>query len=141
MDEEGILNTNDLYFLQNLCINEALMDYYHTLEDGMTSLFAQSKIAKGKFKIDGGSKATCGIILLGELIPEVGNILIAIGECAEGVKEDKIRQKLIRMSAMIKDDFKNSIAKDISGSLTVKRRSYITNLTFQDLKADFKNFD
>ena len=42
---------------------------------------------------------------------------------------------------MIKDDFKNSIAKDIAGSLTVKRRSYITKLTFQDLKAEFKNYD
>ena len=44
------LNDNELYFLENLSLNEALIEYFHCMQEGLCCLFTQSKVLDGKYK-------------------------------------------------------------------------------------------
>ena len=59
-------------YLSHLSRNEALLEYYQTINEGLCSLFIQAKISDGNFKIDGGTAQTTALSTVGELIPEVG---------------------------------------------------------------------
>ena len=138
---EDYLNDNELYFLQNLSENEALLEYYHHIQEGLCSLFIQSKIVDGKFKVDGSTNTTTALQLAGELIPEVGGVMVTLGAIMEIHNEKDIKVKLQRINQMIRDDQKNLIAKYIAAKLTIKRRTYIGNLTQNDIKASVNNFE
>ena len=83
LSTDGYLSDNELFYLQNLNKNEALIGYYQSLQEGLCSLFIQAKIANGKFKIDGGTTATTALAFAGEIIPEVGAVLGYIGQIIE----------------------------------------------------------
>ena len=55
--------------------------------------------------------------------------------------EKAIKTKLQKINQLIRDDQKNLIAKYIAAKLTIKRRTYITNLTPTDIKASVTNFE
>lgn len=38
-EEDEFLNDNELFFMQNLNRNEALLEYYHYIQEGLCSLF------------------------------------------------------------------------------------------------------
>jgi hypothetical protein len=71
--------------------------------------------------------------LAGDIIPEVGSILVKIGSAIEIKNERAIRQKLYKISQLIRDDQKNLIARYIAAKLTIKRRTYLTNLTMKEV--------
>jgi hypothetical protein len=73
--------------LSHLKDNEALLGYYTTILEGLNSLFIQAKIADGKFKIDGATNASDALKLAGEIIPEVGGILVKVSEILELAEE------------------------------------------------------
>ena len=75
--------------------NEVLSDYYFTVQEGLNSIFTQAKITYGhRFKIDGSTAVTSGLQFAGELIPEVGGILKAVGAAMEWKNEKDIEKKL-----------------------------------------------
>ena len=92
------LNDNELNFLQHLAKNEALLEYFHQLQEGLCSLFTQSKIANGKFKIDGSTKGTTALQAAGELIPAVGDIMKGAAKGMNFMNEREIRTKLSKIS-------------------------------------------
>ena len=92
-------------------------------------MFIQSKIVDGKFKIDGSNEVTNTLTIAGEIIPEVGSVLTQIAAIMEYKNELVIKEKLSKISVMIRDDMKNLVAKYIASKLVIKRRTYLTNLT------------
>lgn len=88
------MNDNELLFLQHLQTNEALLEYYHHVQEGLCSLFIQSKIVDGKFKVDGSTNTTTALQLAGELIPEVGGVMVTLGAVMEISNEKEIKTKL-----------------------------------------------
>lgn len=107
----------------------------------MCSLFIQSKIVDGKFKIDGSNEATNALTIAGEIIPEVGSVLTQIAQVMEYKNELVIKEKLSKISVMIRDDMKNLVAKYIASKLVIKRRAYLTNLTSEDIRCSVTNYD
>ena len=83
----------------------------------------------GKFKIDGSNDTTNTLTIAGEIIPEVGSVLTQIAMVLEYKNELVIKEKLSKISVMIRDDMKNLVAKYIASKLVIKRRTYLTNLT------------
>lgn len=64
------------HYLKNLQRNEALLEYYHTIQESLNSLFTQAKISTGDtFKIDSETDASKALILASEFIPAVGRIV------------------------------------------------------------------
>ena len=61
LSPENFMTNNQLYFLSNLHRNEGLMEYYHHLQEGLCSLFIQSKISDGKYKISAGNKMSSAL--------------------------------------------------------------------------------
>ena len=114
--------------MQNLSKNEALLEYYHHLCEGLVSLFIQSKVVTGRFKIDGSTPCSSAMQIAGESIPEVGGILSGIGSMLELKNERAITNKLCKINQLIRDDQKNLVAKYVASKLTIKRRSYISSL-------------
>jgi hypothetical protein len=91
--------------------------------------------------VDGQTKTTSALTLAGELIPEVGSILVSLSSAIELNNEREIKLKLQKINQLIRDDQKNLIAKYIAAKLTIKRRSYIANLSMTDIKASVNNFE
>jgi len=81
------ISDNELTYLAQLKDNEALLVYYSAIKEGLSSLFIQAKISDGKYKIDGGSNSSDALKLAGEIIPEVGGILVKVSEIMELVEE------------------------------------------------------
>ena len=79
--------------------------------------------------------------MAGEIIPEVGSIISGIGSALEWKNEREIKAKLQRISSLIHDDHKNLIAKYIASKLTIKRRTYLTHLTLEEIKRNVNSFD
>ena len=75
LNKDHFLSDIELYYLQNLSNNEALLEYYHQVQEGLCSIFIQSKIVDGKFKIDGSTDSTNALTIAGEILPEVGSVL------------------------------------------------------------------
>ena len=61
-------------------------------------MFMQSKIANGKFKIDGSSKATSALHFAGEIIPAVGDIMQTTAKGIDFINEREIRTRLSKIS-------------------------------------------
>ena len=68
-EQEDYLSEFDLEFLKNLSRNEALLEYYHHICEGLVCIFTQSKIITGKFEVDGSTNASKALELAGECIP------------------------------------------------------------------------
>lgn len=83
LNGDEFLTDEELYFLQHLSNNEALLEYYHYIQEGLCSIFIQAKIVDGKFKIDGASDASTALSIAGEIIPEVGGVLTKIAAVME----------------------------------------------------------
>jgi hypothetical protein len=95
------------------------LEYYHHVQEGLVSLFIQSKIITGKFKIDGKTQESSALALAGEAIPEVGCVLTTLATVMEVKNTQEIKRKLQKISELIRDDQKNIIAKYISAKLTI----------------------
>ena len=52
-----------------------------------------------------------------------------------------IKEKLSKISVMIRDDMKNLVAKYIASKLVIKRRSYLTNLTSEDIQCSVTSYE
>lgn len=141
LTSEEFLSDNELYFLQHLSNNEALLEYYHYIQEGLCSIFIQAKIVDSKFKIDGASDASNALSLAGEIIPEVGGVLTKIAAVMEFRNEQVIKEKLTKMSLLIRDDMKNLIAKYIASKLVIKRRTFLTGLTMDHIKQSISSFE
>ena len=141
LNKEHFLSDVELYYLQHLSNNEALLEYYHQVQEGLCSLFIQSKIVDGKFKIDGSNEVTNTLTIAGEIIPEVGSVLTQIAAVMEYKNELVIKEKLSKISVMIRDDMKNLVAKYIASKLVIKRRTYLTNLTQEDIRCSVTDYD
>ena len=74
------------------------------------------------------------LAIAGEIIPEVGGVLTKISAIMEFANECVIRDKLSKISLLIRDDMKNLIAKYIASKLVIKRRTFLTNLSLDDIK-------
>jgi hypothetical protein len=72
-----------LAYLAKLNDNEALLEYYTTMKEGLISLFIQAKISGGNYKIDGATTSSDTLKLAGEIIPEVGSVLVKVSELME----------------------------------------------------------
>jgi len=59
----------------------------------------------------------------------VGWIISGIGKSLEFKNEKDIKDKLNKISQLIRDDQKNLIARYIASKLTIKRRTYLTKIT------------
>ena len=94
LSSDEFLSDNELYFLQHLSSNEALLEYYHYVQEGLCSIFIQAKIVDGKFKIDGASNCSTALTIAGEIIPEVGGVLTKIATVMEYANERVIKEKL-----------------------------------------------
>lgn len=126
--------------MQNLSKNEALLEYYHYINEGLCSLFIQSKVAGGRFKIEADTNVSSALKLAGEIIPEVGSILSHIGTALELKNEKEIKKKFHKISLLIRDDQRSLIAQYIATKLTIKRRTYLTKLTMQEVKTTVPQF-
>ena len=113
------LDDYELHFLQHLSRNQALLEYHNRVQEGLCSLFIQSKLAESKFKIDGATAATTTLQVAGEFIPEVGTILSKIATFIEYKNEKDIQARLKKISQLIVDEKKNIIAKYIASKLTI----------------------
>jgi hypothetical protein len=118
-----------------------LLEYYHYIQEGLCSIFIQAKIVDGKFKIDGASDCSTALAIAGEIIPEVGGVLTKIATVMEYANERVIKEKLSKISLLIRDDMKNLIAKYIASKLVIKRRTYLTALTMDHIKQTTACFD
>ena len=141
LSSQEFLSDNELYFLQHLSTNEALLEYYHSIQEGLVSIFIQSKIVDGKFKIDGATDCSTALAIAGEIIPEVGGVLTRIASVMEYANECVIKDKLSKISLLIRDDMKNLIAKYIASKLVIKRRTYLTSLTIDHIKQTTSCYD
>lgn len=65
----------------------------------------------------------------------------SVGAAIELKNEYEIKQKLLKISQIIRDDQKNLIAKYISSKLVIKRRTYLTNLTVTELRSTVTSFE
>lgn len=135
------LSDNELHFLQKLANNEALLEYFHYLQEGLVSLFIRAKISDGTYKIDGETPAVVALSLAGDIIPEVGNIFKGIGALIEWKNEKEIQGRLKKISQLVRDDQKNLVSEYISSKLLVKRRTYLANLTRSDIEAAVTNVE
>jgi hypothetical protein len=122
-------------------MNEALLEYYHHLQEGLVSVFIQSKIVTGKYKIDCSTPLSSVLKLAGEAIPEVGGVLSGLGSALEFKNERDIKAKLLKINHLIRDDKKNLIAKYIAAKITIKRRNYIAGLTEQEIRSSVNSFE
>ena len=114
--------------------NEALLEYYSTIKEGLNSLFIQAKISDGKYKIDGATSASDTLKLAGEIIPEVGGVLTKLSEIMEIANEHAITDKLKKISMLVPDEMRGIISEYVADKLTIKRRAYIENLKMDTLK-------
>ena len=110
------------------------MEYYATIKEGLTSLFIQAKISDGKYKIDGATNASDALKLAGEIIPEVGGILVKVSEIMEWQEEKNITEKLKKISALVPDESRTVISESVASKLTIKRRQFIQDLKMDELK-------
>ena len=127
--------------MSKLSDNEALLEYYTTVKEGLTSLFIQAKISDGKYKIDGATTSSDALILAGEIIPEVGCILSKLGEMMELKNEMQILEKLKKISYLIPDEIRSYIADYVATKLTINRREYIESLKMEELKRNCSAFE
>jgi hypothetical protein len=128
------MSDNELAYMQRLKDNEALLEYYATIKEGLTSLFIQAKISDGRYKIDGATSASDALKLAGEIIPEVGGILVKVSEIMEWHEEKNITEKLKKISALVPDESRTFISESVASKLTIKRRNFIQNLKMDELK-------
>lgn len=128
------MSDNELMYMQKLKDNEALLEYYATIKEGLTSLFIQAKISDGKYKIDGATNASDALKLAGEIIPEVGGILVKVSEIMEWKEEKNITDKLKKISALVPDESRTIISESVASKLTIKRRQFIQDLKMDELK-------
>ena len=77
--------------------------------------------------------------MAGEIIPEVGGIIRGMGAALEWKNEKKIKEKLQKISQLIRDDQKNLIANYIASKLTIKRRTYISSLTREEINMNISS--
>jgi len=136
---DSYLSDNELHFLQKLPNNEALLEYFHYLQEGLVSLFIRAKISDGKYKIDGETPVVVALGIAGDVIPEVGNIFKGIGAYIEWKNEKEIQSKLNKISQLVRDDQKNQVSEYIASKLVVKRRTYLGNLKPSDIDAAVTN--
>ena len=141
LSRQHFLSDVELYYLQHLSTNEALLEYYHQVQEGLCSIFIQSKIVDGKFKIDGSTTKTNALTIAGEAIPEVGSVLTKIAAVLEYRNELAIKEKLQKISGLVRDDMKNLVAKYIASKLVIKRRTYLTQLTLEEIKCSVTDFE
>lgn len=118
-----------------------MLEYYHYIQEGLCSIFIQAKIVDGKFKIDGATDCSTALSIAGEIIPEVGGVLTKIATVMEYANERVIKEKLSKISLLIRDDMKNLIAKYIASKLVIKRRTYLTRLTMDQIKQTTSCYD
>ena len=59
----------------------------------------------------------------------------------EYANECVIKDKLSKISLLIRDDMKNLIAKYIASKLVIKRRTFLTNLNLDDIKQTTSNYE
>jgi hypothetical protein len=90
LNSASYLSDNELHFLQKLSNNEALLEYFHYLQEGLVGLFIRAKISDGTYKIDGETPAVVALSIAGDIIPEVGNIFKGIGAYIEWKNEQEI---------------------------------------------------
>ena len=118
-----------------------MLEYYHFIQEGLCSIFIQAKIVDGKFKIDGATDCSTALSIAGEIIPEVGGVLTKIATVMEYANERVIKEKLSKISLLIRDDMKNLIAKYIASKLVIKRRTYLTRLTMDQIRQTTSCYD
>ena len=134
------MSDQDLAYLAQLKDNEALLEYYSTIKEGLNSLFIQAKISNGKYKVDGATNASDTLKLAGEIIPEVGGILVKVSEIMEIAEEKQITDKLKKISLLVPDDSRSIISEYVASKLTIKRRQYIQALKMDAFKYQCTNF-
>ena len=61
LSSDSYLSDNELYYLQKLSNNEALLEYFHYLQEGLVSLFIRAKISDGEYKVDGETSLVLGL--------------------------------------------------------------------------------
>ena len=127
------LSDNELNYLANLKNNEALLEYYSTIKEGLNSLFIQAKISDGKYKIDGATTASDTLKIAGEIIPEVGGVLVKLSELMEIANEHVITEKLKKISMLVPDEMRGLISEYVASKITIKRRAYIETLKMEIL--------
>ena len=130
-----------LAYISKLNDNEALLEYYTTVKEGLISLFIQAKISGGNYKIDGATACTDTLKLAGEIIPEVGSILVKVSELMEINNEKQITDKLKKISSLIPDEMRSMIAEYMATKITINRRQYIEDLNICELKQQYTSFD
>lgn len=59
----------------------------------------------------------------------------------EAKEENSIKEKLGKISKLIPDSMRNLISKFISAKLTIKRRTFISGLTMDEIKYSTSNYD
>ena len=111
-----------------------MFDYYITIQEGLNSLFIQSKVASGKFKIDGSSTTTNALSIASDIVPACDTLIARLGEAIESRNEDEIRNKLNKISQLVPDHARNDISRNIACKLTICRRKFLTELTIHDVK-------
>lgn len=104
-------------------------------------MFIQAKISDGKFKIDGATNASDALKLAGEIIPEVGGVLVKVSEIMELAEEKQIIDKLKKISLLVPDDSRSIISEYVASKLTIKRRAYIQDLKMEELKYQCSCFE
>ena len=93
-----------------------------------------TKISDGKYKIDGATNASDTLKLAGEIIPEVGSILVKLSEIMELAEEKQITDKLKKISLLVPDESRSIISEYVASKLTLKRRKFIQELKMDELK-------
>lgn len=73
--------------------------------------------------------------MAGDIIPVVGGILKGASSTLEWTNHREIKMKLEKISQLVRDDQKNLIAKFVAAKLLIKRRTYISKLTMEDVHA------
>lgn len=120
---DEFLTSVELYFLQHLNRNEGLLEYFHYLQEGLVSLLNPSRVAY----VD-------NLLVASYLIPEVSSGLVKLG-FTDGVKPDfNFQEHLHSLSDLIGENQKTLIAQYISSKLTIRRRTYLTNLTMTQIQ-------
>lgn len=79
--------------------------------------------------------------LAGDAIPEVGGIIKGLGSMLELKNERDIINKLRKINQLIRDDQKNLVAKYVASKLTIKRRTYISSLTDNEIQRSVTNYE
>ena len=111
------ISAREEYYMQHLEENEALNSYFQELQKGLLTLF------DGQFNLS-------TIIYASSIIPELKKIV--------STTQHRLKAKI---TTLIKDEDKITIAHDIAAKLMIKRRTHLTGLKLKDIELSVINFE